>query len=439
MKATQAGNFMLSKLKGPAYLRWSLFLIIFVSANCLAIRNMVALSRDLLLGDHSGESIKPAPQYGFFRIPGNRRTQAVHADGRLALDYAQVYFPSRFFDDLSKNYRTGEFDPYKRPSRYAPFVHYLCAISYCQLDYGPASLAHLYIQLFLFLVSFITAFLLLKIPRHLPLGILTVSVGLFITPAGLFWFERGQFSLYVAMAYLFVILGVLRRQPLFFLLGGFFAFIKWTSFPTIFVILSIFLLASGNLRQLKKNILLVVPFLAIILLLLAVFPKNSYYFIQGLIQQETFVSPGGISLVRLLPVGLVKIMPIALIVIGWLHVRKYAGNMAECLAFLTGAGILMLTYPTVAFDYSVSTLLGFIPFIMYWAEQQKGEDQAVWRNAMKYLFLVFLLAASYSPFLVKFFKDEYGMFWLYGLVTGIFLFVPLIPSFQSVRTVSDLE
>jgi len=363
----------------------------------------------------------------------------VHADGRLALDFAQVYFPSRFFNDLSKNYRTGEFDPYKRPSRYAPFVHYLCVISYCQLDYGPASLAHLYIQLVLFLLAFIAAFLLLKIPRHLPLGILIVSAGLFLTPAGLFWFERGQFSLYVAMAYLFVILGVLKRQPLFFLLGGFFAFIKWTSFPTISVILSTFLLASGNLRRLKENILLVVPFVVIILLLLAIFPKNSFYFIQGLIQQEAFVPPGGISLVRLLPVELVKVMPIALIVFGWLHIRKHAGDMAECLAFFTGAGILMLTYPSVAFEYSVSTLLGFIPFIAYWAELQKNEGQAVWRNVMKYTFFVFLLAASYSPFLVKLFRNEYVMFWVYGLVAGIFLFIPLIPSFQSVRVVSDPE
>jgi hypothetical protein len=427
------------KLKGPAYLGWGLFFILFVSAHYFAIRNMVALSQDLLLGDHSGESVKPAPQYGLFRMPGNRRTQAVHAEGRLALDFAQVYFPSRSFEDLSKNYRTGEFDPYKRPSRYAPFVHYLCAISYCNLDYGPSSLAHLYIQLVLFLVSFVAAFLLLKIPRHLPLGILLISVGLFLTPAGLFWFERGQFSLYVAMAYLFVTLGILKRQPFFFLLAGFFAFIKWTSFPTIFVILSTFLLASGNLRRLRSNILLVAPFIAIILLLLAIFPKNSYYFIQGLIRQEAFVPPGGVSLVRLLPVGLVKIMPIALIAFGWLHVRKYAGDMAECLAFFTGAGILMLTYPSVAFDYSVSTLFGFIPFIVYWAELQKNEAQAAWRNAMKYIFFVFLLAASCSPFLVMLFKSEYGMFWIYGLVTAIFLFVPLVPSFQSIKAVSDPE
>jgi hypothetical protein len=436
---TQAGSCMPLKLKRSSYLGWSLFFILFVSAHYFAIRNMVALSQDLLLGDHSGESIRPAPQFGFFRIPGNRRTEVVHADGRLALDFAQVYFPSRFFNDLSKNYRAGEFDPYKRPSRYAPFVHYLCAISYCQLDYGPASLAHLYIQLVLFFVSFIATFLLLKIPRYLPLGILLVSVGLFLTPAGLFWFERGQFSLYVATAYLFVILGVLKRQPLFFLLGGFFAFIKWTSFPTIFVILSTFLLASGNLRRLRENILLIVPFMAVILLLLAIFPKNSYYFLQGLIRQEAFVPPGGISLVRLLPVELVKAMPIALVVLGWLHIRKYAGDMAECLPFFTGAGILMLTYPTVAFDYNMSTLFAFIPSIIYWAGLRTTEGQSVLRSVMKYLFFAFLLAASHSPTLVKLFKNEYGMFWMYGLVTGVFLFVPLIPSFQSARTVSGPE
>jgi hypothetical protein len=50
---------------------------------------------------------------------------------------------------------------------------------------------------------------------------------------------------------------------------------------------------------------------------------------------------------------------------------------------------------------------------------------------------VFLLAASYSPVLVKLFKTEDGMFWVYGLVTAIFLFVPLVPSFQSIKAISD--
>ena len=409
-------------------------MILFVTVHYFALQNMFLLSRDLLYGDHSGETIQPAPVYGFFRLPEKRPMRLVHADNRLALDFAQIYFPSKAFNDLSKNYRIGEYDPFDRPSRYPPFFHYLCAISYCRLDYGPASLAHLYIQLLLFYMAFTSAFFILKITRHLPLGILLVSAGLFLTPAGLSWFERGQFSLYVAMAYLFVILGVLKRQPLFFLLGGLFAFIKWTSFPTIFVILATFLIASGNFRRFKENVYLVSPFVVIILLLLVIFPKNSYYFIQGLYRQETLAQPGGFSLVKILPVGFIKLLPFALIVLGSVHVRKYAGNMAECLAFFTGVGILMLLYPTLVFEYGVSTLFGFIPLIMYWVELRATDGRAIPRSAMKYIFFVFLLAASYSPTLVKFFKTEHAMYWVYGLTAAIFLFIPLAPGFQRVNT-----
>ena len=422
-----------------AYWGRIVFVIVFILVHFFAIQNMILLSRDLLLGDHSAEKIKPLPQYGFIRIPRTQWTKSSHALDRLAVDFAQVYFPSKVFDELSKNYTVGEFDPYDRPSRYGPFVHYLCAISYCKLDYGPASLFHLYIQLILFYISFTAAFFLLKIVRQLPVGILIVSAGLFLTPAGLSLFERGQFSLYVAMAYLFVILGVMKRNLIFFLLGRFFAFIKWTSFPTIFVILSTFLLASGNIRRLKENILLVLPFAAIILLMLAIFPKNSYYFLQGLYKQEVFGLTGGVSLIRLLPVEYVKLMPLALIGLGIFHIWKYGRNMEEYLSFFTGAGIRMLTYATVAFDYSVSTLFGFIPFIMYWGNMQGNTRQVSVRTTMKYIFFVFLLAASCSPAVVKFFKTEYVMYWVYGLVTAIFLFVPLTPLFQRGKTISDSD
>jgi hypothetical protein len=199
------------------------------------------------------------------------------------------------------------------------------------------------------------------------------------------------------------------------------------------------LLASGNIRRLKENILLVLPFAAIILLMLAIFPKNSYYFIHGLYQQEAFARAGGTSLVSLVPVGFVKLLPFALIALGAMHVRKYAGDLGECLAFFTGTVILMLIYPTLVFDYSVSTLFGFIPFIAYWSGLQTAGGQTGLRSAMKYIFFVFLLAASCSPVMMKFFKTEYVMYWVYGLVAAIFLFVPLTPLFQRGKTISDSD
>lgn len=437
MKTTCPGEAMHS-MKTLASLGRIFFILVFAISFYFILKNALLLSRDVLYGDNSVEKVRPVPQYKILRIQRNRWTRTMNAQNRLAIDFAQVYFPSREFDDLSKNYTRGEYDPLDRQSRYAPFVHYLCAISYCRLDYGPASLAHLSLQLVLFFISFTAAYFLLNIPRHLPLGILLVSAGLFLTPAGLSWFERGQFSLYVAMAYLFVILGILKREPLFFLLGGLFAFIKWTSFPTLFVILSTFFLASGSMRKLKENLLISTPFFIIILVLLAVFPRNGYYFMRGLYQQEIFANPGGVSLVKLLSVEVVKFIPIALIILGVLYIRKYRADMEKYLPFFAGVGIVMLTYPTLVFDYSVSTLFCFIPFLMYWADLQRGRRQAMARTAMKYTFFLFLLAASYSPTLVKFFNTDNVMYWVYALGAGILIFVPLIPSIQGMKSTPDL-
>lgn len=360
------------------------------------------------------------------RIPNNNKfVKPTRALDKLAADFAQVYFPSRMFEDLEQSYTGARFDPWNRASRYAPFVHYVCALTYCRLKYGPASLVHIYLQLFLFYISFIAAFVILKITRYLPFGILFVNICLFLTPVGLSWFERGQFSLYVAIAYLFVTLGMLKRNPIWFLLGGFFAFIKWTTFPVLFVLLSVFIWAAGSFKKIKSNLLLALPLAAIVIALFAWFPKDGYFFVIGLYNQETLVEPVGISLARVLPVIWVKLIPLALIALGIFHVRQYRDTPEGMLPFVGGTCILMIMYPTISFDYNLPALFFFIPFVIYWSEWSRATS---WPHAylLSYGFFSFLLVASWSGFVSTAIGNEYFMFWVYGLMAAMFLLIPLL-------------
>ena len=402
----------------------TLFIILFILIHIFILRNIYYLSRDIVLGDESAVKIFPQPQYGLTRIYERPYSIGHEAINRLAVDFAQVYFPSQEFSNLSKNYQSGYLDPLSRPSRYAPFVHFLCAVTICNLDYGFASIFHMLIQLIMFYAFFIFAFRTLHVDAHFWPGLLLANVCLFLTPAGLAWFERGQFSLYVTISYLLIILGLFKRNFFFIILSALFAYIKWTSFPYIFVVIFIFLLNSKSRIDLKQNILLASAFLIPILILLLLFPAKSYHFLVGLYYQERFATPEGVSLTLMLPAGIVKVLPFLLIILGHFYVRYNQNDFDRSIPYLIGSAIVLLTYPTIAYDYSVSTLLCFIPLVLYWAELPNIKLNQVMREFVKYSFFLFLLLASNSIyvnwFFPKNFVDEYLFF------SAILMLAPLI-------------
>ena len=71
MRATSTGNILPMAINKLAYWGRIVFVIVFILVHFFAIQNMILLSRDLLLGDHSAEKIKPLPQYGFITDPKN--------------------------------------------------------------------------------------------------------------------------------------------------------------------------------------------------------------------------------------------------------------------------------------------------------------------------------------------------------------------------------
>jgi len=389
----------------------------------------------MIYGDLSAEKIFPQPFFGLYRIPDRANTIEYNAVNRLAADYAQVYFPSQEFSSLTKNYETGYLDPWKRPSRYAPFIHYLCFISFCKLDYGYASFLHMLIQMLLFYFFFIIAFKMLKIESDLWPALLLVNIFLFATPAGLGWFERGQFSLYVALSYLLLILGFLKNKPVFVIASALFAYIKWTSFPFLFVVFIVYILGSKNKKESVQSTLLALIYILTILLLSLPFRSKFIHFIEGLYAQELYVQPVGISLAQLLPASIVKGLPLVLIFLGYLYLRRNNKTFNHLVPYLIGSGILLLTYPTVAFEYNIPNLFCFIPLVFYWTKQPN-----VMSKIIRYAFFLFILLISFPDYLSIFIGGS-TILMGYLVVSIIFLSFPLIYpgeffSFQSRKEIN---
>jgi hypothetical protein len=280
------------------------------------------------------------------------------------------------------------------------------------------------IQVLLFYAAFIVAFKVLKIEQDLLPGLLLANCYLFLTPAGLSWFEKGQFSLYVGTAYLLLILGFIKRNNLLILLSALFAFVKWTSFPYIAVVLPVYILNSKSLTEGKKKLLIAVAFLLIIVSLSLLFPDQSLYFLKGLYNQERFALPGGISLTKIIPVGIVKILPLPLIVLGYLNIKINQNIFERIIPFLAGSAILMLTYPTLAYEYNLPSLIGFIPLLFYWTKLPDNPIKSPVREAMKYSLFAFVFFASFSNYLTPGVSKAVVMS-EYLLISIIFLMVPL--------------
>lgn len=393
---------------------------VIIAAYCLTINNFFLLSKDMIHGDGSAENIFPQPFYGFLRIPDSANVRDHNGVNRVAADFAQIYFPSQEYSALTKNYETGYLDPWKRQSRYAPFIHFLCHISICKLEFGYASFIHILIQMLLFYFFFIIAFKILKIESDLWPGLFLVNIILFSTPAGLSWLERGQFSLYVSLSYLLLLLGLLKNKPALVIASALIAYVKWTSFPFLFVVIVVYLLSSRNIKEGIRNIRISLIYALTILLLSLPYKIEFIRFVEGLFRQERYVPPMGISLALILNANFVKGLPFILILLGYLHLQRNNKNFNSLIPYLIGCGILLLTYPRLAFVYNIPNLFCFLPLIFYWTKQPSIQSSGI-----RYTFIFFILLISFPDYL-KLLIGNYATLAGYFAVSLLFLFLPLL-------------
>ncbi|MBZ5574723.1 MAG: hypothetical protein LAO09_22945, partial [Acidobacteriia bacterium] len=107
----------------------------------------------------------------------------------------------------------------------------------------------------------------LEIREFFWFAILFANICFFLTPVGLSWFERGQFSVFVGTSFLMLVVGLLRKNPVWVVIAALIAFIKWTAFPVLAIFLSVYLLNSRNIKELKHSIFIILVFSLPILLM----------------------------------------------------------------------------------------------------------------------------------------------------------------------------
>lgn len=380
-------------------LKLPFFVLAFVFLNFFALRNFYLLSRDMIFGDQSAQQLSLAPRYSPRRIPLTSFTKKYNAVDRLGADFAQIYFPAQEMSSPTNAYNSSDTpDPWGRPSRYAPLVLGLCALTICRLDYGYASLANILLQLLLFFPALYFVFRALDLKTYFLPSLLLVEFCLFLTPVGLAWIERGQFSIYVGISHLLLMFGLLRKKVIWVLLAACLAFVKWTSLPLSFVILAVFILNSRSFREIRFGSLAAALFGLVFVLLLLPYIGADIPFVQGLLSQELFGVPASMSLLRFFPPAVVKLIPFLLILLGFIHCRLMKAPWVAFIPFAAGAAILLLIYPTEAFDYSIPTILSFIPLMLFWVLQSPPE-QRIPAGLLTGTFVLFLVFASFSVML----------------------------------------
>lgn len=326
---------------------------------------------DCLLGNANTENLLVKPSCGFMRIDANDPNRG-EGQNRLGADLAQIYFPAKWQPAISKAYdSTSTLDPWHRPSRYAPLLHLICRYTLCQWPYGWASLFHVFFQLGLFLWTLHRTLLLFGKENYFQPCCLFCLVLIFLTPSGLSWFERGQYSFYLATGYLWFMSGLLLHKNRYFLYSALFGFIKWTSLVFYFMVFLYYLMQSfqqkneKNRRNALNGILI---FTAVFFSLFLFTYQDSLLFIQGALEQESNFLPTKMSLYHYLPSQIPKfILPLLLPITALALLSKPKSPSIQTLPFglIVAFAVYAMLHPTLSYDYNGPILLAFIPLLLH--------------------------------------------------------------------------
>lgn len=387
---------MSDQLSGSSFVTAKMiFVIAFILVHMAAVSQVYWLARDILNGDGSCGNLTVPLRYSPMRVPVRPVTVQHQAEYRLCADFALIYFQSLEPVSMQGMYALDStVDLWGRPSRYSPLMHVICAKTLCRLPYGQACLVHLGFQYLVFISSFIFIFFALRIQKHVLLGILITNICLFLTPVGLSFLERGQYTLYVGLCYLWLMLALVTGKYRYVAVSALFGFLKWTSVPFVFVVFAVGILGCGDTASFRRYTLMAVVYLITLAGLLLLVPDYVNDFLKGLFFQELELVPMGNSLVSIVPRYVVKSVPFLLVGAGL--VCRYIGRRPSLylLPFFAGAATLLVTYPTMAFDYCVPYLAAFIPFLEYW--RVLPGIGVVAGMSIQWGYILFLLLASYA-------------------------------------------
>ena len=108
-----------------------------------------------------------------------------------------------------------------------------------------------------------------------------------------------------------------------------------------------------------------------------------------------------------------------------MNIRRHKNKFLSLIPYFIGSGILFTIYPTLAFDYSIPCLFGFIPLVIYWTKPFKNNG-CFSRGLAKYSFFIFLITASFSINIINVFSSESIVIYGYILFAVALIILPLL-------------
>jgi hypothetical protein len=208
----------------------------------------------------------------------------------------------------------------------------------------------------------------------------------------------------------------------YIMISALFGFLKWTSMPFVFVAFAVSILGAEDVKSLKQKMVMVGVYALTLTGLLLIVPNYALDFVKGLFFQELELMPMGNSLVRIVPRNIVKSVPFILVAVGILSKFIIKKPLTYLIPFFAGAAAILVSYPTMAFDYSVPYLTAFIPFLAYWATLS-GVGSTIGLGVQG-LFYVFLLLASFALFIFNY--SETMVIMTYVIAALVLISVPFL-------------
>ena len=298
-----------------------------------------------------------------------------HSEPNDALggDFSQVYFSAMAlrYGDSQYNPRNGNYkDRLGRRPNYPPLTNWLY-IPLTFLDYHVALTVHNFLSLAIFLSLALVILKRFKLQAYSFKFLALFSLLYFYTPLGLAHFERGQFDLWLASAYLLIFACIFldRHAVTAALAAGFFGALKWNSAPFLGTISLLGWCGSAW----KKRWLFVLPPVVLLLSALLFYRQVQEYW-PSLQLYEFQAAPAGVSFMLFMPRPLAKMVQICsclMVIILSTRLNRRPEQRSDLLQHISFPFALTMfiqgmCYGTVSYEYRIVTITGLVPGFLVW-------------------------------------------------------------------------
>ncbi len=306
----------------------------------------------------------------FFKVTPTKHSGT---EKSLGADFSQVYYSAMALRHGDSQYNPKNrvyADPFERRSNYPPLTNWL----YTPLtffDYHVALTIHNYTSLVIFLILSLVILKKYKLQKFSLMYLVLTLLLYFYTPLGFAHFERGQFDLWSASAFLliFACFYLEKRAVTASIAAGFFSTLKWSSAPFLGTICLLGCCCSVR----KKRWVFLIP-LAILFFSALLFYRQVVEYLPSLQMYEFQARPSGISFMYLLPKALAKNVQISscllviMLSVGLFRTTEQRSNLLQYISFPFALTMFIqgMCYGTISYEYRIVSIIGLVPGFLIW-------------------------------------------------------------------------